>query len=488
MNIRNGMRLPKGAKLRVGKLLLVGLLLFAAAFTGSAGMVVFAAPSSGAAPAGEAPAPESVLLLYDSLAKGTADERTLPVVERLLSAFGSSVTPVSLDRYKSGMLEEYPRTILLRNRPDLAPSEEVLAELNQYAGKRFALFGSAAASRTGEGSAADPLATWAESRVSQLPTGADGTLKLANALREWFGVKKEGDVYLLIKEAYPFSDLDLLEEFADRLGEAGIPFLLATRPVFSNTEYPAMLRYLESLKYVQSRGGSILVQTPVVKLAATRADTTLRSKMDGFLDTLMNGGIVPLGVVSEAYWTYDREFAEGGLSFFDSAALLPDVNPVYMERLPSSKAFASSLYTFSPEELPLSELSQANLPTFPVDTALAYDLPETREEMEELLRQLKASWLDYSDYKNEAHTVRTERRIASSADGILTLDGQPVSIDYVPRQVSADFEYATKDPVSFARLFRAQNRFFLVIIVAALIAFVALIGIGRRLYRRKFLK
>ncbi|WP_438433814.1 hypothetical protein [Gorillibacterium sp. sgz500922] len=428
---------------------------------------------------------DSVLVLYDSLAKGTADEGSLPRLERLLASFGQSVEAVGFDRYEPGTLAQHPRLVVLRNRPDLALPAGLLAELTDYRGDRFLETGSAYAER--DNRAADPLDEWAAggSRIDAPPAGTEGVLPLGEALGAWLGKQPSGKVYLVFKEVYPFSDLDLLRAFSGRLQEAGLPFALATRPVFSNTDYPAMLRYLEALKQAQSDGASLLVQTPVVKLAATRSDASLRAKMNGFLEVLIDSGLAPLGIVSEAYWSFDGVYSADGLGFFDSAVLLPDENPLYQDRMARSARFASSPYAFLPGEYPLEEQAPAAPPT---DLALVYDLPETEEDMNSLLDKLRSSWLSFADYKDAAHTVRTAKHTSASEGGRLVIDGRTLSTDYVPKTVSGGFEYTRRDPVSFAKLFRAQNRFFLYIISAALVVFALFIAVGRRLNKKKFLK
>jgi hypothetical protein len=442
--------------------------------------------------AAERGAADSVLVLYDSLANNTADEGNLQQIERVLASFGQSMAVYSFDRYVPGTLARYPRVLLLRNRPDLQPSPALLGELNEYRGNRLLVSGIAYPSGSSVLAAdpkADPLADWASSVHRTVAPSADTEqlLAFAQKLKDWLGIQTPGRCYLVFKEVYPFSDLEVLRSFVGELQEAGIPFALASRPVFANTTYPAMQRYVEALKLAQSDGGSLLVQTPVVKLAANRTDESLHEKMNGFLDVLVASGLAPLGIVSEAYWTFDAGYAAGGLNFFDSAVLLPDGNPAYLERTVHSVRFRSCLYAVELTDFPLTDSGLARqAPPLPI--ALVSDLPETREGQNRLLAQLRASWLTFADFKDEAHAVRTQHHSVTSSEGRLALDGKPLSIDYVPKAVDNGFEYVRRDPISFARLFRAQNRLFMVIISAALAVFLLLIGLGRRLYKRKFLK
>lgn len=87
------------------------------------------------------------------------------------------------------------------------------------------------------------------------------------------------------------------------------------RPVFSNTDFPAMQRYLEALKVVQSKNGSILINAPVVMPSINSNDHTLGDKMSGFINLLAENGIAPLGMGADLYWTYDKEYSSAGMKF-----------------------------------------------------------------------------------------------------------------------------------------------------------------------------
>lgn len=146
--------------------------------------------------------------------------------------------------------------------------------------------------------------------------GNISTLGMAYVLKDWLHITAAAPkMYLAIKEIYPFSDLRLLAETGERLYQLGIPFLASVRPVFSNTDYPAMQRYLVAMKSVQSSNGSILVNAPVVMPTISSGDHTLKGKMNDFINLLAENGLGPLGVGAEMHWSYDKEYSEAGMSF-----------------------------------------------------------------------------------------------------------------------------------------------------------------------------
>jgi uncharacterized protein YdaL len=434
-------------------------------------------PGAGRAIAMEQPV--RVLLLYDSLAKGTPREGNIALLQRLLAAYSVQVTTGRLDHYSKGRLQQFERVVTVINEEFFpAGHAAYLEDLAAYQGGVLQIGAQAPVTVAGLQNASAPA----------VEKGSANELKIARTLKDWLGINREGRSYVLFKEVYPFSDLELLRRLADQLYEGGIPFMVSVRPVFTNTDYPAMKRYAEALKYVQAKNGSILIQAPVVMLSMARNDFTLKEKMEGFINTLAGYGVAPLGIGAEMYWSYDAEYAGAGMGFFDSAVLFPDVEPQFMKQTDTSKAFASSLYSVTPDFLEQLDILDKRGSPFPMDTALTLDLMESPEQLETVVKRLKAYWISFSDYRDGAHRTETAAHKVYSRDGSVSIDGSRLNPDYKPEEVSADYEYVKKTEESFKAFFSAQNNIFIVIILASLAVFGGFFIIGRKLYRRKYLK
>ncbi|WP_379156643.1 hypothetical protein [Paenibacillus sp. sgz5001063] len=503
-------------------------------------LLLSAAPQAHSQSVQEAYTPQKVLLLYDSLGKGTVREGNISELQRLLSAFGSQVTLLSLDRYGKGTMDAFPWVITVINAEDIPPGNRAyLEDVEHYQGqilhvgyhpparllqvlqlktgivdedlagltvgpftgsnlqvKDMPYIAAVNAERTygsfvlKSSGRKLPYAATAGSYtyVPYLEQGNASVVGMAYVLRDWLESKTASQTYLVLKEIYPFSDLSLLEETADRLYEEGIPFIASIRPVFSNTDFPAMLRYLAALKEVQAKNGSILVNAPVIMPSINSSDHTLAEKMGGFVDLLVKNGIAPLGIGADLYWTYDKEYAEAGMGFFDSTVLFPDENVLYMNQTNVSKVLASSLYSLKPEFLQgLSHPTKA-MPQLPLGTAVTADLPEDEAGLNRLLQTLEEEWISFADYKQGAHKTVTNKNTIVSADGVVSVNGVSLNIGYTPEAVSGDYQYKEAQVRSFTKLFSVQSKFFIVVIIIALLLFGGLMAIGYRLYRRKYFK
>lgn len=487
-----------------------------------------------------------VLLVYDSLGEGTAKEGNIASLERLLSAFGAEIKVVDLDEYEPGTLADYNLAVEVLNLPERAgeaadsnrafsgdlagfsgkflqiggePSDQIRKKMGTalttekvlntpvalsdaqesglssafVANEMILIAGSPGEtigriSAEGKDGSSYPFAVKQGSYMyaPYFEQGNGSVFELARVLQRWVFQAGEGQAYLLLKEIYPFSDLRLLEETADRLYDLGIPFIASVQPVFDHTDYPAMQRYLDALRYVQSRNGSIMVNAPVVMDGVEVQGDPLYGEMESFINVLIAGGITPLGIGAELYWSHDRVYTESGMTFFDSAVLFPDEKPVYKDPLDVYRSFRSAPYSLDLDFI-RQNFGDRPVADLPMDTAVTCDFPETSADLNELESALKQSWISFADYKQSAHAVNSGTHRVASDHGKLTVDGQEINVSYESGKAQDGYQYVARNEQSFKRLFRVQNAFFMIVIACSLLVFGGLLFIGYRLYRRKFI-
>ncbi|MCR2807818.1 hypothetical protein [Paenibacillus soyae] len=487
--------------------------------------------------------PRRVLLLFDSLAIGTAREGNVEAMLRLLAVKGLQAKLQRVDEYREGQLAEYRGLVFMANnpKPDGSNARHLYAEdLLRYGlpylhagydlpsafAERLRLrtalseaeqaqvtIGPLEGAPLGEaermpyisdsqgtpyGSVAWPSsgkqAPFAvlEQGIAYAPVfvaGAASELAMAYMLKDWLGDSRTGSAHLLLKEIYPFTDLALLQATADALYDAGLPFIYSVRPVFANTDFPAMRRYLEVLKYAQSRNGTIFAEAPVVSGAAGIQTSPIKEKMAGFLNLLAESSIVPLGVGADAglYLRNEGQFAEEGMAFFRSSALYPDSDAFYLEQAELNTTFPESMLCVRWDELEPYWKDRSSA-TLPVDVAMYADFFTDAAGMESALRRWKSDWIVFADFKKGRHLTRTEAYSLESSQGTLAINGSPIGLNDAVRAVSADYAYREEERKSLERLFTVQNYVYVTVICFSLIVFGVFLLIGVRLYRRKFMK
>lgn len=482
--------------------------------------------------------PAHVLLVYDSLAKGTSREGNVEALQRLLASFGTKVTLTTFDSYQKGALQAYTNIIGIGNAADLPINQDFIRDFQTFEGhylhvgahipekvktklniqtrtedKETVLlsigqFSQSAipvqnitriiqASGTAYGRIASaggdkesPYGVF-DGRLAYVPYFEQGNLSelaMGYLIKDWLHADGQKHTYLVFKEVYPFSDLRMLEQLSDKLYEAGIPFILSIRPVFSNTDYPAMKRYLETLKYAQARNGSILVNAPVVASTISQNDQNLKAQMESFVDVLADNGIAPLGMGAEMYWSYDRKYTADAMGFFTSGILFPNEKLMYKSRSESSVPFPSSMYSLKMSFLQQLERSSKILQEFPMDLAITYDFFEDETQLNQAVQALADSWITFADYKYANHEVRTQANTISSRNGNLLINGQHVDLNNAVKSISSDYTYRQEKEKSFTGLFNVQNKIFIIVILVTLLAFGIFLIIGHRLYKRKYFK
>jgi len=478
---------------------------------------------------------DSVLIVYDSLGKGTKEEGNLEALKRLLAAFRVQVTTESIDSYTAGSLSQYSKLIEVHNRSDLDEEDsEYLSDLQSYRGDilyiggmpRDKLVQSLGLQVQAMEKVADfSIGPFVEKSI-RLKTVFDskepgvqqyGALKFQEAsypygirkgpyayvpfmekdtlseialsyvLKDWLQQEQSSHYYLVFKEIYPFSDLRLLERMSDELYEAGIPFIVSVHPVFSNTDYPAMKRYINTLKYIQSRNGTVLVESPFVATVRDEGRDLFR-QMEHFIDVLAEEGVVPLGMGTEMFWTYDDYFAAEGMTFFDSVVLFPDTRSIHKVERNRSEAFTSSLYSVDRAYLQRYLADDRPIDPLPMDTALTYNFVQNEAELDSLLDSLRNSWIIFEDYKKCSHKVTTELNELSSERGSLVLNGVSLGIQASHVETSSQYEYKQQEQKSFETWFTVQNKFFIIVIFITLFVFSGFLIIGYRMYKRKYYK
>lgn len=480
----------------------------------------------------------SVLLMYDSLANGTPREGNVEAVQRILASFGVQVTLTSYDRYEEGTLLKFGKVIMIRNSDDLSKMPELFKQdMNEYVGEymhignglppnirqemnievqlldqdtiRLAIgqlsqssltansisyitkfAGTSYGQITSEKMKTNSPYGVIQGKYAYIPYLLKGNLSeqaAAYVVKDWLSVKTPSQNYVLFNEIYPFSDLDLLNEMADRLYDAGIPFIASVQPVLNNLDFPAMKRYLEALKHLQSRNGSLIVNAPVVNSTISQDITILKAQMSAFLNALAGYGIVPMGVGTELYWTYDQHYTGNGLSFFDSGIIFPNQRLMYRAQTTTSSVFASSVYTMKAEELSKYTMSNRILDPLPMNTAFVYPFPVDHKALETTMDTLRSSWTTIADYKNGVHTVRTETNELTSHRGHLQINGHAIVLNNNIVEIDSDHAYVQEVKKSFTTLFSVQNNIFIVLILMTLFVFMVFLIIGYRMYKRKFM-
>ena len=249
-------------------------------------------------------------------------------------------------------------------------------------------------------------------------------IMLGGLLRQYFGgmASATGQMYALLDEIYPFSDLEMLRTTADRFAQSGMPFIVRVMPVYDNLDYPAFKRFTQALRYVQSKGGAIVLHDPLVRQYESEREP-LSDKLARARSALSEEGLA----------LYELDSPGLGLT-------LEDLQSIAHTRL--------------------------NFGSLPIDTMLRIPLFTDEKALSAAMQQLDDAWLSLSDYKSEFPQLEAPQ--------------------YEEKAIETSYVYRKSVLASLGGFFSGANRILLMIVGASVVVFLVLIALGRRLYRQMF--
>ncbi|WP_303868108.1 DUF2334 domain-containing protein [Acetobacterium wieringae] len=478
--------------------------------------------------------PQDVLVVYDQLAVDTVYHNNLSAVETLLSALSQTAEIVSMDDYRGGQLLAYQKVIVLKNTQNTINNSALIADCQNYS-KAMVYIGFAAPELVpelvgfpvnrqlgqtvsvnlnglamnsiwvdelrvvetapdsdevtiGVGAANYPFAKTI-GQLTYVPTfigNPEFTLGLGELLKDWFGRINSAHMTLLIPDIYPFSDLNMVIETADAFYANGIPFTLGVVPIDENMDYPAMARFYQVLRYVQSRNGTILIHRPS-PATVSDSSTVLSEKMYAVIAKMVENGVYPLGLVTDESLFFDAVDAVNPLGLFSSGIILPDVSTA-APGPKTSWALSSVSLGVTLETVKSSSSRSRNFGNYPINTTIVLALPENEEALTAQLDILNQKWLSLTNYQQlDNQWTIGQNNVVSSPSGI-RVNGLPVSLVYDEEPISDAYAYQKPPEYSLEKIFTAGNAFLLTVVGMIIVVFIIIVVFSRRVYLNKFRK
>ena len=326
----------------------------------------------------------NVLLVYN-------DKEEMEVISNLIKACGMTPSPVDSVEYSSDMIDEYEYVVL----QDTAPFKDVLqsgkslvclgddfkvipgaqvdvinrkthAELNVYGNNQSIILdqcfsyisayeGETVGNIRFEG-IDTPMGVISDKIMFAPYFNKDDitAFAVAKMLNQYFQKLDGGKMYIMIDEVYPFDDINMLKLIADKFYDNGIPIIMSIMPVYQNTDYPSFKRYINTLRYIQSRNGSLIMHEPIM---------TGNELVGDDIDVRME----------KAFNTFEEN----------------DVH-VYEQTLFPYEVSMESLTGIHPQnELFIS---------LPIDTVIKFNVFKDEAELDAALEMINSKWLQIGDY------------------------------------------------------------------------------------------
>ncbi|WP_414150268.1 DUF2334 domain-containing protein [Acetobacterium carbinolicum] len=477
---------------------------------------------------------KDVLLIYDQLAVDTVYQSNLFTIQTLLSTLSQSAEITSMDDYSDGRLSAYQKLIILKNTKNPITNLAFIADCQNYSGVTLYI-GFAAPelipeldnflisrqlgrtvslsinelvfdsiwvddlrvidepSGPGEVTIGVGLATYPFSktvgRLTYVPTfvGDPGfALGLGEILSDLFGLGTSTHMTLLIPDIYPFSDLNMVIKTSDAFYANGIPFTLGVVPLDENMDFPAMARFYQVLRYVQSRNGTIILHRPS-PITVSDGNTVLSQKMHAVITKMVKNGVYPLGLATEESLFFDEVSRVNPLNLFSSGIILPDDSTAESGRKETWALRFVSL-GISLETIENTSSRNRNFGYYPVNTTIVLPLPENEAALDAQLKIINDKWLSLTDYKDLNNYWTIGQNAVSSSPVGIRLNGRPVSLSYDEEPIAEYYRYQETPEYSLEKIFTTGNAFLLTVVGIIIVLFTVIVVFSRRVYLNKFRK
>lgn len=477
---------------------------------------------------------KDVLLIYDQLAVDTVYRNNLNAVETLLTTLSQTAEIASMDEYRAGRMSAYQKVIILKNTDNAIANPAFITDCQSYSGAMiyigFAVPGlipgldrvsvshqmgrtvsvnlnglainsigiddlwvieevpGAGETTIAVGASRYPFSKTIE-KITYVPTFIDNpgfTLGLGGILKDWFGMVTPADMTLLIPDIYPFSDLNMVIKTSEAFYASGIPFALGVVPIDDNMDFPAMARFYQVLRYVQSRNGTIILHRPSPDTVSD-GRTVLSEKMYAVITKMVENGVYPLGLASGESLFFDEVSRVNPLNYFSSGIILPEPDISDPGRKETWVLNSASL-GISLETIANTSSANRNFGNYPIDTTIIMPLPENEAVLAGQLTIINDRWLSLTDYKdlNNEWTIGQNTITSSAAE--IRVNGLPVSLTYDEEPIDDDYLYQKPPEYSLEKIFTAGNTFLLTVVGIIIVVFIVIVVFSRRVYLNKFRK
>lgn len=477
---------------------------------------------------------KDVLLIYDQLAVDTVYRNNLNALETLLITLSQTAEITSMDDYRAGRMSDYQKVIILKNTDNAIANPAFITDCQNYSGAMiyigFVAPGLIAdldrvpvSYQMGQtvsvnlkglvvnsigiddlwvieelpgadettivvGASRYPFSKTIE-KITYLPTFIDNpgfTLGLGGILKDWFGMATPADMTLLIPDIYPFSDLNMVIKTSEAFYASGIPFTVGVVPIDDNLDFPAMARFYQVLRYVQSKNGTIIIHRPS---PATVSDgsTVLSEKMYAVVTKMVENGVYPLGLATGGSLFFDEVSRVAPLNYFSSGIILPESGISDPGRQETWVLNSASL-GISLDTIARTSSINRNFGNYPIDTTIIMPLPENEAVLAAQLTIINDKWLSLTDYKrlNNDWTIGQNNLISSAS--AIRVNGLPVSLTYDEEPIDEEYLYQKPPEYSLEKIFTAGNTFLLTVVGVIIVVFIVIVAFSRRVYLNKFRK
>lgn len=418
---------------------------------------------------------DKILILYDTYKQYAGKNNELSYVNNMAISTGNIVDIVNIKSYKNNSIYNYNKVIILCNLEG-SIKENLRENIKKFNGDIFWV-----------GKNFDEFKN--QKKIPHIDLddlNSSSEEKLFNAFRYRNDFNKNR--YILIDNVTPFIDLNDLVNKISYLHQNGIQFVVSTIPVFENTNFNSMKRYVEVLRYAEARGGTIIMHDPFLESENAPAEDIIRNCIIGYKNYL-------------DYWVYPvaLDIPKAYLYRDDMKPLLSKSNTIFLQEAEDTgildfASFQNNRFSNVIQKINYENIDISNYKDFE-NTAISIDNKNSYKDFKKIVSNLIDNGIYFNNpsYINSKVTLGNDALVAGG-NGIY-LNDKPVTQNTFVNEKNFK-EAISKDnksiepPKEEKKYINISNPGKVIVTVAiiACIIFLVIVILSRKIDRKKYFK
>lgn len=309
------------------------------------------------------------------------------------------------------------------------------------------------------------------------------TNEVAQWLWPYNGKPHDYAQYIVLDKVYPFMDPNKLMEMVDILINRKLPFVLSVMPIYDNSEYPAMKRFCEVLRYAQDNGGAVILHAPIIQ-TSIYDETKFNKKITQAMDSYMQYGVYPIAIEAPESWMFDDSYGSI-LKRYRTVFFYQDEKSQSKFKLEShfNSIYRDGHQIIGPSIL-LDDFQNGYQKVHSSGVYL-----DTSNDLEWIKKQIDAceeSLIPIKNLWDSSQSVYTDSVHMEYSNNTLTINEQEVSLDYTPFEYEENFDYKRDLMDKVTVNLQKQNKKLIIFVSVTIIIFIIFLVLARYMNRKKF--
>lgn len=286
--------------------------------------------------------------------------------------------------------------------------------------------------------------------------------------------------YLVLDQVYPFYEPEHLMRVTDMLEEEGVPYALSLMPIYDNAEYPAMKRFCEYLRYVQSRGAGLILRMPNAALSTVDAQEMERHLEIAYSAYSMYGVYPTALQAPECYLLCEKGIDL--LTSFRTIFLFRTEEPIPGDRLHTNVARKDG------HQIIASAWDDMQAFTTAFAQVIYLDVNEDVENLRAYVQRIKGSKQVLKSLPQMENTLYLgDNYIIQNDDGLM-INGVMADLSYVPFTYDEDYEFDRGFVQYLTDQIETSNKLILIFVFAACSIFITFTLMARWIMRKELVR